>query len=452
LLARKLGGTFILRIEDTDTERSTAEMTDGIIEAMTWMGLNWDEGPFRQSERTDRYRQLARRLLDEQRAYYCFCSPTELALKREAGKSSRTEWKYDRACLRLDPAHAARKVETGHPAAIRFRVPDRIARFEDQVFGAIEKRGDELEDFVIARSSGQPTYQLSVVADDMDMGITHVVRGADHIANTPKQLLLYEALGAAPPAFAHVPLILASDRSRLSKRHGATSVLAYRDEGVPAEAFTNFLALLGWSDGTDRELFDRSELIQAFSLGGISRSNAVFDADKLSWFSGQYINAIPPGQLVERVRGRMEDAGIWEGRLDASDSRWLESVIELIRPRFRSLNALAVELGTYVGETVEYEPSAVDRFLKDPLLVQYLPMLADRLEAIEPYKADSAERALRALSDELGVKAGLLINASRVALTGKAVAPGIFDVMAALGRQKTVQRLRWVVRRVSFGA
>ena len=440
LLARKMGGVFILRIEDTDSERSTEEMSRSIVEAMEWMGLDWDEGPFRQSERLERYRSLGRQLVEAGHAYYCFCSPEDLAARREAGKA-RTEWKYDRTCLPLPREDAETRVQAGEAAAIRFRVPEGTRGFEDAVFGTIEKNNAELDDFVLVRANGQPTYQLSVVADDIEMRVSHVVRGADHIANTPKQLLLYQAFRHEPPVFAHVPLILGPDKSRLSKRHGATSVLAYRDQGVLPEAFTNFLVLLGWSDGTDRELFDRNELIDAFSLGAIARSNAVFDADKLSWFSGQHIKSLPIADLVNRLRPAMEAAGAWEDRFAGPDREWLEKLFELIRPRYRSLDTLAAEVGTYSGDGVDCEQAAIDRFLKEPRLADYLPRLAQVLEGLDPFDLDTTEAALRGLAEKLGVKAGLLINAARVVLTGKAVAPGIFEVMVILGRRKTVQRL-----------
>ena len=442
LLARKTGGTFILRIEDTDRERSSEEMSQGILEALSWMGLDWDEGPYYQSRRLTGYRALARRLVSNSQAYHCFCSPGQLAAKRKEAPSSKGEWKYDRTCLALEENQVGDKLSRGEPAAVRFRVPKGSVRFEDAVFGDITKECKEIEDFVLLRSDGQPTYHLSVVADDMDMRVTHVIRGADHISNTPKQILLFDALGADQPKFIHVPLILGEDKSRLSKRHSATSVLAYRDQGVLPEAFNNFLALLGWSDGTDRELFDQPSLVEAFSLERISKADAVFNPEKLGWFNGQYINALPVEELAGRLRSTMENAGIWKDRFGLSHRDWFHSLIELLRPRFRSLNDLALEVNTYAGDDLEYEPAALERFMKDPALAEYLPELAARLEGVEQFDLTETEKALRGLADELGVKAGLLINAARVSLTGKAVAPGIFDVMVVLGREKTVERLR----------
>ncbi len=442
LFARKMGGTFILRIEDTDRERSDPAMSEGILDALAWMGLDWDEGPYYQSERLDRYRELARTLLDTGHAYRCFCSPDALATQRAEASRSGLGWTYPRTCLSLDEYQVRERLEGGEAAALRFRVPRGTVQFDDPVFGAIAKGLDEVEDFVLLRSDGHPTYHLSVVADDLDMGITHVLRGADHISNTPKQILFFDALDARRPLYVHVPLILGPDKSRLSKRHGARSVLAYRDQGILPEAFDNLLALMGWSDGTDQELFDKDGLIEAFTLEGISRADAVFDPDKLAWFNGQYINRIAPEALLDRLIPVLKEAGIWEDRFRTADRAWFLSVIELIRPRFRSLKALAEEVRTYTGIDVEYESAALGRFMADSRLAAYLPELALHLEKVDPFDLDGTESALRTLAGELEVKAGLLINAARVALTGKAVAPGIFEVMVVLGRDRTVERLR----------
>ena len=314
--------------------------------------------------------------------------------------------------------------------------------FQDLVVGEVRKEGAELEDFVLVRSGGQPTYQLSVVVDDLDMALSHVVRGADHLSNTPKQLLLYRALGRTPPQFAHVPLILGPDKARLSKRHGATSVGAYRDEGVLPEAFDNFLALLGWSDGTDREIFDTASLIDAFSLSGISRTNAVFDSDKLGWFNGQFVQAMDPGELALRLKPFMEAEGLWSDELIGDRSQWFEGLLALVRPRFRSLKELAGATGVYLRPSVEIDADARKKFMSDPALADYLPQLASRVESVSTFDLDSSEQVVRDLATELGVKAGLLINASRAALTGQRVGPGIFEVMVTLGQSRTASRLR----------
>jgi glutamyl-tRNA synthetase len=399
LFARKHGGAFILRIEDTDVERSSEDMTRGILEAMTWLGLHWDEGPYYQSQRLDLYRETAGRLVKEGYAFH-------------------------------------------HEGAVRFKVPEGRVSFQDAVFGEITVENETIENFVLLRSDGHPTYHLSVVVDDIDMRISHVIRGADHISNTPKQILLYRALGASLPVFAHLPLILGPDKTRLSKRHGATSVMAYQEQGIVPDALRNFLALLGWSPGTDREMFDDDELIQAFSLQGISKANAVFNQDKLAWFNAQYLSRLSHEKLLGRLKPEFMKAGLWRDSLENEETAWFKSLIDLLRPRAKVLPDFPRQARMFMVPHVEYDPAAVDKFLKDATVKERLRTLADRLNNLPDFTHQSAETAVRGLADELGVKAGVLMNASRVALTGQAVAPGLFDVMVLLGREKTVSRLR----------
>jgi glutamyl-tRNA synthetase len=335
LYARRTGGVFVLRIEDTDVERSSAEMVTGILDGMRWIGLDWDEGPevggdhgpYFQSQRLARYRELAEQLVREGHAYYCYCGTSAFASSETSagfgetaavddeaaeGDTPRGEsWTYDRRCSRLTAEEIAEREAAKLPRAIRFRVPPGETTFHDLVHGDITFDNAHIEDFVALRSDGHPTYHLSVVADDIDMAITHVVRGDDHISNTPKQVMLYRAFGRALPAFAHVPLILGPDKRRLSKRHGATSVTEYSKQGFLPEAMMNFLALLGWSPGDDRELFTRDELVAAFSLEGIASSNAVFNPEKLEWFSAQHIARMPAGELVRRIEPLLREAGLW---------------------------------------------------------------------------------------------------------------------------------------------
>ena len=399
LFARKHNGKFILRIEDTDVERSTEDMTRGILEAMTWLGLHWDEGPYFQSQRLDLYQETAERLLSSGHAY------------RDEG-------------------------------AIRFKVPEGRVTYPDAVFGEIAVENDTIENFVLLRSDGHPTYHLGVVVDDIDMRISHVIRGADHISNTPKQLLLYRALGASLPVFAHLPLILGPDKTRLSKRHGATSVMAYQELGIVPEALRNFLALLGWSPGTDQEIFDDAELIQAFSLDGISKANASFNPDKLAWFNAQYLSRLPQEKLMLYLKPELIKAGLWRNSLEEEESAWFQSLIDLLRPRAKVLQDFIRQSKVFLTSDIDYDPAAVEKFLKDPKVKEYLHILASRLQALPEFTLQNTETALRSLADELGIKAGVLINASRVALTGQAVAPGIFDVMTLFGRERTVARLR----------
>jgi len=397
--ARQHNGTFILRIEDTDVERSSEEMTRGILDAMTWLGLHWDEGPYFQSKRLDLYRELAERLVSGGHAY-------------------------------LDEG------------AIRFRVPEGRVTYQDAVFGEISVESDTIENFVLLRSDKHPTYHLSVVVDDIDMRISHVIRGADHISNTPKQILLYRALGASLPVFAHLPLILGPDKTRLSKRHGATSVSAYQEHGILPEAMRNFLALLGWAPGNDQEMFDDEALIQAFSLQGISKANAVFNPEKLAWFNAQYIARLPHDKLVEYLRPEYAKAGLWRDSFEKEDREWFRSLIDLYRPRAKVLQDFPRQSRIFLTDHVEFDPTAVEKFLKDETVRGHLRRLADRLAALPEFNHHSIEEAVRGLANELGVKPGVLMNPARVALTGQSVAPGLFDVMVLFGRENTVQRLR----------
>jgi glutamyl-tRNA synthetase len=442
LFARKHNGVFILRIEDTDVERSSEEMTRGILDAMTWLGLKWDEGPYLQSAGFEQHRDAVQNLLRSGNAYYCFCSPELLDSKRKEAAARKTDFKYDRTCLKLAPDEVKRRLESGERAAVRFKVPDGAVTFNDDVVGEVTVSSEMIEDFVLLRSNGQPTYHVSVVVDDIAMRITHVIRGADHISNTPKQILLYRALGAPIPKFAHIPLILGPDKTRLSKRHGATSVMAYQEQGILPEAMRNFLALLGWSPGNDQEMFDDDELIRAFSLEGISRANAVFNPDKLAWFNAQYIAKLPFEKLIRYLKPEYMKAGLWRDSLEKEESEWFRFLIDVYRPRAKVLQDFPKLSRMFLIDHVEYDQAAVEKFLKDDGVRGYLKTLSDRLAALPEFTHESLEAAVRTLAEELGIKPAILMNASRVALTGQAVAPGLFDVMMLLGRDKTVTRLR----------
>jgi len=440
LFARHCGGTFILRIEDTDFERSSSEMIDGILEGMTWLGLTWDEGPFLQSDRLPLYQATAEKLVASGHAYYCFCTKEELEQRRSAATAAGRPPMYDRRCRSIDPTDSQKRRQAGQAAAVRFAVPEGATSWDDAVFGRVEFANAEIEDFVLLRSDGIPTYHLSVVADDIDMRLTHIIRGADHLSNTPKQILQYRALGAGLPVFAHVPLILGPDKTRLSKRHGATSVIAYKDMGIVPEAFRNFLALLGWSPGPqhkDREIFSSYDLIQLFTLDGISKSNAVFDNDKLAWFNTEYIRAYDSARLLPLIEAEWKAAAFTPAR--SRDE--ILAAIDLLRPRARNLKDFAVAFRAYFSDDFEFDPAAVTKFFSDPTLPPLLAELSARYAAAPEFTEASAEQMLRAFAAERNVKAGALINGSRVALTGQAVAPSLFAVMALLGRDRVVQRL-----------
>ena len=457
LYARHVGGVFVLRIEDTDVERSSWDMVTGIVEGMRWLGLDWDEGPdvggphgpYFQSERLGKYRDAAERLVRSGHAYYCYCSPDELRAQREAAESKGEGWTYNRTCLRLPPDEIARREAASAPRAIRFLMPEGKTSYRDLVHGTIEFDNAVIEDFVVLRGDQHPTYHLSVVVDDIDMMITHVVRGDDHISNTPKQVLLYQAFGKPLPAFAHVPLILGPDKRRLSKRHGATSVMEYERQGFLPEAMVNFLALLGWSPGNDQELFTRGELVAAFSLDGISSSNAVFNPEKLDWFNGQHIGRLEGDDLVARLKPSMIEAGVWDEAFLGARRDYLLRVTELLKPRVRKLADYAV-LGRYFFTAPDgYDDAAVKKHLSAPAIASHVDRWRRVVAALEPFDAPTIESALRSCAEQGGLKAATLIHATRIAITGQGVSPGLFDVAALVGRDETAARLAALVRHLS---
>jgi glutamyl-tRNA synthetase len=459
--ARHNGGTLLLRIEDTDVERNRPDLVDGILDGLRWLGVAWDEGPYFQSQRLDLYRAAAERLLGSGAAFHCYCkgssyaggdsAPAEEAEGDDEGPKSHRGPAC--ACRNLTPEERAAKEGEGIAPAVRFRVPrEGVTVFEDAVFGTREMQNAEIEDFVLLRSNGLPTYQLSVVVDDIEMRITHIIRGADHLSNTPKQTLLYLALGATPPIFAHVPLILGPDRTRLSKRHGATGVGSYAEEGFLPEAFRNFLALLGWAPGGDAEFMRTSELIERFDLAGVSRTNAVFDRPKLEWFNVQYLQKLPIDELVPLVEQQLKQAGIWQDAWGSADRAWFSHAVDLIRPRTRFLGDFSTAARAFFTDDFEYEPEARAKFWKDERLAGMLSKLASALAAMPEWNHDACDAALRSLAGAEGVKAGILINATRVSILGRAVAPPLFESMVVLGRERTISRLEKSVPAVRASA
>ena len=458
LYARRHRGTFVLRIEDTDAERSSWDMVQGIVDGLRWLGLDWDEGPdtdgphapYFQSQRLDRHRATAERLVREGRAYYCYCSPDTLRQKRETAEAAGGGWIYDRTCCELAADEIARREAAGVPRAIRFRVPPGVTAFDDLVHGHIEFENAVIEDFVVLRSDRQPTYHLSVVADDIDMAITDVVRGDDHISNTPKHLLLYQALGAGAPAFAHVPLILGPDKKRLSKRHGATSVMEYQRLGYLPEAMINFLALLGWSPANDQELFTREELVQQFSLEGISGGNAVFNPEKLDWMNQQHISRLSAEELAVRIEPLLKAAGLWRETFAGGDRSWLLRVIQLLQPRVRKLSQMVDDARPFLEEQVSPASDAAKKHLSSATLRPPFLALIQTFSGLDRFEAGALEAALRATAEQTNVKAGILIHATRVAATGRAVSPGLFEVLELLGQDRTVQRMRAAERLIPY--
>jgi len=454
LYARHTGGTFILRIEDTDFERSTQEMVEGILVGMRWLGLDWDEGPFFQSQRLELYRATAARLVESGHAYYCFCKKEpEGAPSLEGapalpgvGKGGDFPKKDRDPCRRIPRGEAERRRASSEPAAVRFSVPEfGSTRFDDAVFGPIEISNAEIEDFVLLRSDGVPTYHLSVVADDLDMRITHIIRGADHVSNTPKQKLIYEALGAPLPVFAHVPLILGADKTRLSKRHGATSVIAYKDEGFLPEAFRNYLALLGWSppDST-KEIMNDQELISLFSLEGISKSNAVFDRTKLEWMNAEYIRALPVDELSERLLPIVRAAGY-----DADAGKMLR-ITPLIRERIKLLrDVLTAADFFFVEELPPYDTALLIPQKGDLAMAKKALERAREVLAHADFNHQALDQALRTAAKDMGLKPGQMFWPIRVAVTGRTASPPLFETLEVLGRETALKRIEVAVGKIN---
>ncbi|MGB9907258.1 MAG: glutamate--tRNA ligase [Candidatus Saccharicenans sp.] len=441
LFARHHGGTFVLRIEDTDVARSSEEMSRSILEALRWVGLDWDEGPIYQSQRFEVYRQAARFLVDKGLAYYCFCSPEEIERRRQESQTRGEHWKYDRRCRNLSEEERRSRRDQGQPAAIRFLVPEGVTEFEDLVHGPISVENKNLEDFVLLRGDGFPTYHLSVVVDDIDTRITHVIRGDDHISNTPKQILLYRAFGQPVPQFGHLPLILGPDRKKLSKRHGDTSVLNFRDKGYLPLAFFNFMAQLSWSPGPEEKIYTIEEMVREFSLDRISKGSPVFDLNKLEWLNSRLINEMPTAELLSHLRPWLERAGVWTEELMTTRKDWLEKVINLTRSRSRTLADLRAMVIPFLSDSFTYDREAVRKHLLNSELNRLLPLLANDFQRLENFSAQDIERVLRERAEREGIKAATLIHALRVLVLGRAVSPGLFEVLELIGREKTLARI-----------
>jgi glutamyl-tRNA synthetase len=447
LFARHHGGVLVLRIEDTDRDRSKPEHTEAILRSMRWLGLRWDEGPFFQSDGVERHRADAARLLSEDKAYRDFTTPEGLAAARKAaGKDFDRRWSRGEAEKTPHEEREAR-AEAGEPHAIRFRVPEGETVWNDLVHGKMRFQNAEMEDLVILRSDGSPTYNLAVVSDDVEQRVTHVIRGDDHLSNSPKQIQLYEALGRPIPHFGHVPIVLGPDGRRLSKRHGATSVEEYAAQGFLPEAMVNFLALLGWNPGDDTEFMPVDELIARFSMDRVLKKSGVFDLKKLDWLSGQHFNHASAERLEPELTRRLVDRGVvaetaFEGRAD-----WYRSLIDLIKTRARTFEGLVEQALPFVCEEIGLEERAVEKhWMKQPAeTCLRLKVLLERMEAVE-WTAEALEGEIRGYAEELGVGVGQVIHPLRVAVTGREASPGIFDVLVFLGRDRASARLEHAIQ------
>ncbi|HSJ14376.1 MAG TPA: glutamate--tRNA ligase [Longimicrobiales bacterium] len=449
LYARHVGGTFVLRIEDTDRERSSAAMTQAILDGMQWLGLDWDEGPLHQADGLGRHRADALRLLENGAAYRCFCTTEALEQRRRGAADPVHAFRYDRHCLRhVDAGAAEQRARAGEPHTVRFRVPEGVTHWDDAVHGGIEFSNADIEDFIVLRTDGTPIYNLAVVSDDIAMRITDVIRGDDHISNTPKQILLYRALGAALPRFAHVPMILGPDGKRLSKRHGATAVGEYQHQGILPDAMVNFLALLGWSPGTEQEVFSEAELVEQFSLEGINRKSAIFDLRKLEWLNNQHLNRRGAADIEPVVRRGLIAAGLATAEQLDRERAWFRRVIDLLKVRARNMDDIVLQARPYFDDEIAYDEEAVARHWKDAATAERLEALRAGFATLDTWEEAALEEVLRKRAEELGIGAGKLIHPLRVALTGMAVSPGIFEVAAVMGRARVEARLAAAVARL----
>ncbi len=441
LFARQQQGVFILRIEDTDQSRSTDESIQAIIEGMKWVGLDWDEGPYRQTERMELYRSHAMALLEKGQAYWCVCKAEELEARRKEAEAKGLSPRYDGRCRNLGMTNSP------GDAALRFKAPQEgQIVVDDLIKGKIAFDNSAADDLIILRSNGYPTYNFSVVVDDALMQITHVIRGDDHLTNTPRQIPIFQALGFPVPQFGHLPMILGSDKSRLSKRHGATSIMAYKDMGYLPGAMVNYLVRLGWSHG-DQELFTRQELIDKFSWKNVQSSPAVFNPEKLLWINAEYIKTSPPSQVAQALVPLLEAAGL-QAQVKAVSMEWLAQLVVLVKERAKTLVEMVDWVRPYFGESVVFEEEAAKKFLT-PAIAPVLDKLLARFESLPVFSKQTWEESFKKFVEEEGLKMGQLAQPVRVALTGRTASPGLFEVMEVLGLDRTLLRLRQGIERAT---
>ena len=431
LYTRHHGGEFVLRIEDTDQQRSTDESTKAILDAMTWLGLNWDEGPYFQAQRVDLHRKMVQKLIKEGKAYYCTCTSEELETKRKAALAAGKKPKYDGTCR-------DKNLMKSPGSVVRFRgAQTGITIVEDLIKGNISFNNDELDDLIIERGDGYPTYNFAVVIDDALMNITHVIRGDDHVNNTPRQILMYQALGFDVPKFAHVPMILGSDKARLSKRHGATSDMAYKEMGYLPEALVNYLVRLGWSHG-DQEIFSQKELIEHFDFSAVGKSPAVFNPEKLLWLNAHYIKEASPERLMEEMKS------LWPAGTNTDDAAFIQKVIVDLQPRVKTLVELDGAANFYFADEIKYEEQAAQKFLV-PEIANHLKAMVTTIPTVQNFSKEGLEEFLKAFTQEKDIKFKVIAQPLRVALTGKTVSPGIDEIMVTLGKERVIQRINAAV-------
>ena len=459
LYARHHKGTFILRIEDTDQVRSTEEAVNVILEGMKWLGLDWDEGPgkggkygpYYQMQRLNLYQEYTQKLLKDKKAYRCYCTREELAERREKQVREGKNPKYDGHCLDLSEDERKKYEAEDRKPVIRLKIPAKNIVFDDLLRGEVAFDGELLSDFVIVKSDGIPTYNYAVVIDDALMKITNIMRGDDHISNTPKQILIYEALGFTIPKFAHIPMIMGSDQTRLSKRHGATSVMEYKKMGYIPEAVVNYITHLGWSSGGEREIFTKEELIKEFSLDKISKHAAVFSMEKLNWFNSEYLKNMSIDSLTKMLLPFLEEANYIENEksLSPEKNEYIKEVVKLMQGRIKNFSQFIAYADYFFIDKIDIEPQAFDSVLSKEGVADILQALKEKLSVLKCWEEESIENAVREVASSLQIKGGQIIHPTRVALSGKKIGPGLFEIMLLLGKEKIVKRLKEAIEKIT---
>lgn len=454
LYAQHHGGKFILRIEDTDTDRSSPEMVEAIVNSLKWLGLNWDEGPYFQSQRMALYQEYVARFLKTNHAYRCFCTPSELAAKRQEAEKNKTTYLYDRTCLQLSDSGIQQKLDAGMPFAVRLRVSEGETRFDDLVYGEMVRQNRDIEDMVVCRSDGRPVYNFAVVVDDHEMGITDIIRGNDHQTNTFKQVLIYKALGLTPPRFAHLPLIFDNQRKKISKRDKAANASDYGTEGYLPEAVVNYLSLLGWSPKDDREVLTIAELITAFDIAGVNKSNAIFDSVKMRHINGEHIRRKDNHQLAVLIAPRLVTAGIFTKY--GLETRWqyLMEVVGLLKERCSTLNDFVEQCSYFFLAPVGYEQKGIEKYFSTESAA-HLDALGDTFGALSTYTKHELELSLNSTAARLDLSVGQLIHPTRLAVTGRTTGPGLYDLLELIGQKEVVERIhtasRYIQEKVTAG-
>ncbi|MBF0405759.1 MAG: glutamate--tRNA ligase [Candidatus Riflebacteria bacterium] len=449
LFARKHKGTFVLRIEDTDAERSKKEYTQAILDGLRWLGMDWDEGPdvggsfgpYFQTERLSIYREVIEKLLKEKKIYHCFCSSEELETIRSKQSEEKTAIRYNGRCRSLSQSEVEARLARNEKHVLRLKSDSSCENIEwnDLTKGKLTFSSELVDDLVILKSDGMPTYNFAVVIDDLRMEITHVIRGEDHISNTPKQIMIYKVMGEKVPQFAHIPMILGSDRTRMSKRHGATSVVDYRELGFDSEAFVNYLALLGWSPGNSREILSRSELISEFDLSRVSTHGAIFDVEKLKWMNADYIKRNSSADLLQKVTPWLKQIQEFPGNYDKEG---LEKMVFLFRERMQTYNEISDQIKWFFSNPETFDEKALTKNMSLPGIHEICQTLTEELQKIEVFNEEQIEKTIRGLAESLKRKPGEIIGLCRLAISGRSATPGLFESLAVLGKQKTAERLK----------